>query len=64
MAYTKKYISKFKYLIDQIKNEEIESLTKIFKRCKKKITQFLSLVMVEVLRFLLMYQQILIKFIK
>ena len=36
MAYTKKYISKFKYLIDQIKNEEIESLTKIFKRCKKK----------------------------
>ena len=63
MTYTKKYIDKFKNLIDQIKKEEIESLTKIFKRCKKK-TQFLSLETVEVPRFLLMYQQILIKFIK
>ena len=65
MIYTKKYIDKFKNLIDQIKKEEIEGLTKIFKRCeKKKITQFLSLETAEVLRFLLMYQQILIKFIK
>ena len=36
MTYTKKYISKFKYLIDQIKNEDIENLTRIFKSCKKK----------------------------
>lgn len=36
MAYTKKYISKFRYLIDQIKSEEIERLTRIFKRCEKK----------------------------
>ena len=64
MTYTKKYIDKFKNLIDQIKKEEIESLKKIFKRCKKKITQFLSLETAEVPRFLLMYQQILIKFIK
>ena len=40
MTYTKKYISKFKYLIDQIKNEDIENLTRIFKSCKKKKISF------------------------